>query len=227
MNRVEEQGALRPRDAVATAGLVLLFMLPMAMGLVPVMRQGQLWSLAGGVAVQTAATFGAVFVILRRRRIRWALLGWSGKLRLVVAGITAGCALFLAVQAAGLVLSRMAGPLPVSRTLLDAVLSQRSLKGLLLFLAVAGVLAPIGEELFFRGILYSALRNRYGRAAAAMASAVAFALLHGEWTAMAVPIWLAGVVLAVAYQATGSLVTPIVAHCVHNVLTAVVAYLVV
>lgn len=220
-----EQEALRPRDAVAAAGLVLLFMLPMAMGLMPVLRQGHLWSITGGVAIQTVATFSAVYVILRRRRIRWESLGWSGKTGLVAAGAASGILLYFAVQAAGWAFAHLGNPLPVSRTLLDSVITRRSAASLFLFVVVAGILAPVGEELFFRGILYTALRNRYGRIAAVIASAAVFALLHGEWTAMAVPIWLAGVILALAYQATGSLVVPMLAHCVHNILTAVVAYL--
>jgi membrane protease YdiL (CAAX protease family) len=42
----------------------------------------------------------------------------------------------------------------------------------------AVVLAPIGEELFFRGVLFRSVRDTYGFWAGALASSLAFGLIH-------------------------------------------------
>ena len=50
--------------------------------------------------------------------------------------------------------------------------------GIALTFALACVLAPIAEEVVFRGALLSAFRSRWGDATAIALSALAFALVH-------------------------------------------------
>ena len=47
-------------------------------------------------------------------------------------------------------------------------------------LIMAGVVAPLGEELAFRGLLFPWLRERFGVAVAALLSGLLFASLHGK-----------------------------------------------
>ena len=49
-------------------------------------------------------------------------------------------------------------------------------KAFLVLLAV--VIAPISEELFFRGVLFRTVRDRHGFWPAALASAIPFGLVH-------------------------------------------------
>jgi membrane protease YdiL (CAAX protease family) len=85
------------------------------------------------------------------------------------------------------------------------------------------VVVPIGEEIFFRGFVFGGLRARWGVPAAAAASAVFFAAVHLQLV-HGLPIFLLGVLLALAYQRTGSLVPAIVAHALNNVVALLSAW---
>jgi membrane protease YdiL (CAAX protease family) len=86
------------------------------------------------------------------------------------------------------------------------------------------LVAPVAEELLFRGVLFSAIRKRFGLAIGLVGSAVAFGLVHyvpedpidvvitvAAATAM-------GVGLAIQYERRGNLIAPLSAHIAFNVL---------
>jgi membrane protease YdiL (CAAX protease family) len=84
--------------------------------------------------------------------------------------------------------------------------------------AVAAVfLAPVLEEMIFRGLLYPALRGLWNVPVAVCVTAVLFGLVHAPaaWGPMAV----FGVLLAYLVESTGSLLAAIVAHTAFNALT--------
>ncbi len=87
--------------------------------------------------------------------------------------------------------------------------------GLIIMTVMAGVVAPIAEEIAFRGLLYPWLRDRWGVPAAAVASGLCFAVLHG--VVILIPaLTVIGIVLAVLYQRSGSLWTAVIAHGIFN-----------
>lgn len=89
----------------------------------------------------------------------------------------------------------------------------------LLFGLLVGVLAPVAEEVFFRGFAFTALRRRLGTAGAAVASGILFGLVHlgGNTDAVFVPVLaLFGAGLALLYARTGSLLPGIVLHSLNN-----------
>lgn len=89
--------------------------------------------------------------------------------------------------------------------------------------AIAGafltcVLAPIAEELLFRGFLFTTLRNRMGIIAGGVVTGVLFGAIHlGSAPDAALPIlMLLGALLCWLYVVTGSLVPAIIAHALNN-----------
>jgi membrane protease YdiL (CAAX protease family) len=80
------------------------------------------------------------------------------------------------------------------------------------------VLAPIAEEVFFRGFFFTALRNRFGPWPAALATGVVFGAVHfGSAPAgYLVPLGFLGVVLCLVYWQTGSLYPCIGLHALNN-----------
>ncbi|HYC70582.1 MAG TPA: type II CAAX endopeptidase family protein [Opitutaceae bacterium] len=82
------------------------------------------------------------------------------------------------------------------------------------------VVAPLSEELMFRGVLYRFLRQRFGRAVALTASSLLFAAIHFNWSSFASLAALAAV-LALAYEKTGDLRVPVVAHGLFNLNTTI------
>jgi uncharacterized protein len=99
------------------------------------------------------------------------------------------------------------------------------LKGSLM--AIAVVLAPIAEEVVFRGGLFRYFRTRIPRWVAIALTSFLFGALHVSWdsTLVGLPSFAPMVVLAVvfclAYERTGSIATVIVAHALFNSYTFV------
>ena len=77
------------------------------------------------------------------------------------------------------------------------------------------MVAPLFEELFFRGIAYPILKQRFGAAAALVTVSVVFALIHWHLPSMA-PLFALSLGLGIAYEITGSLLTPITMHALFN-----------
>jgi membrane protease YdiL (CAAX protease family) len=77
------------------------------------------------------------------------------------------------------------------------------------------VVAPLGEELLFRAGLFRISRRYLPRWAALLLSALAFASLHLS-TVHFVPLTVLGVVFGIAYERSGSLLVPVIAHGLFN-----------
>jgi uncharacterized protein len=90
------------------------------------------------------------------------------------------------------------------------------------FLIGALVVAPIAEEVYFRGMLFQALHERTGLWPAIVVSSVAFAYLHTTQGDLAADLFVfarvlpLGMVLAWAFHRRRTLVVPITAHMVVN-----------
>jgi membrane protease YdiL (CAAX protease family) len=80
------------------------------------------------------------------------------------------------------------------------------------------VVAPICEELLFRGFIFSALRNWRGPWPAALITGVLFGAVHGLSAPAQdlLPLAFLGFVLCLIYQQTGSLYPCIVLHLLNN-----------
>ena len=87
------------------------------------------------------------------------------------------------------------------------------LKFYLVFTAVA--LAPVSEELLFRGLLMPFLARRTGLAISITVSAALFALLHFNLAAF-LPIFLLGLALGGVYVLTGRIAASIMLHTLFN-----------
>ena len=93
----------------------------------------------------------------------------------------------------------------------------------LLTLLKSALLAPICEEIFFRGYLQGAL-SRISKAKAALVSALVFALAHGLSLYGFVPRLLLGLLLSLLMEKTGTLLAPVLVHGCYNAAIVVIAY---
>ncbi|MBP7830107.1 MAG: CPBP family intramembrane metalloprotease [Kiritimatiellae bacterium] len=85
---------------------------------------------------------------------------------------------------------------------------------LLLFLLAVG-LAPVFEEVIFRGILLPLVARRWGVAAAVVAVSALFALVHGHLPSL-LPLFLIAVAFSLGYIYSGSLLVPVTMHALFN-----------
>lgn len=92
-------------------------------------------------------------------------------------------------------------------------------QGWQLILAFIGlvIIAPISEEIFFRGFLYRGLRRSWPIWLAAIGTSLLFALAHGQWN-VAVDVFLLSLLLIFVYQKTNNLWLCIGMHATKNLL---------
>jgi membrane protease YdiL (CAAX protease family) len=99
-----------------------------------------------------------------------------------------------------------------------------SAAGIAIAVVYAIVIAPIHEELFFRGILFRGVRDRYGLVPGLLATGVGFALIHYTDAPWQNAVLLMGVMLFNGmalgwwYERRGTIVAPIVVHMMFNVI---------
>lgn|GEM_PF-618525 len=91
----------------------------------------------------------------------------------------------------------------------------RSEMGVGLFILVAVIMAPLFEEIVFRGFLFRGFANSWGWIWGAVASACVFGLAHLQFDVF-IPLAALGFALAWVYKRTGSLWTSITMHALFN-----------
>ncbi|MDP9243679.1 MAG: CPBP family intramembrane metalloprotease [Chloroflexota bacterium] len=84
------------------------------------------------------------------------------------------------------------------------------------------IVAPIAEELFFRGVAFNAWLREHGYRRALFGSSALFALIHGSLLAL-LPIFLLGIGLALVYGRSRSLLAVIVMHATVNGISVALA----
>jgi membrane protease YdiL (CAAX protease family) len=85
----------------------------------------------------------------------------------------------------------------------------------LLFMVAICVVAPLCEELVFRGVLYRGMRDMAGKPAAVIGSALLFTAIHLSPTHV-LGVFTVGCVLALLYERAGTIVAPMTLHVAHN-----------
>lgn len=78
-----------------------------------------------------------------------------------------------------------------------------------------GILAPLGEEVVFRGVVYGQFKKVMKVPLAIVLSGLAFGLFHGNLV-QAVYATVIGILLALVYELYGTLIAPMVFHGIAN-----------
>jgi membrane protease YdiL (CAAX protease family) len=104
-----------------------------------------------------------------------------------------------------------------------ALLSAKSLNDLLLNLFFVAVLAGVGEELLFRGLIQRILVRKYGRWTGIVIAAILFSAMHMQFYGF-FPRFLLGVVLGILFAYSGSLWVAILAHFFYDAMLITAAY---
>lgn len=113
---------------------------------------------------------------------------------------------------------------PTQHPIVAQVQSALSWQQLIIPLFLAGVAAPITEEILYRLFTFLPLKDKWGLWGGALVSAAIFALFHfnAYWLAEMIIV---GMGFALLYVWTGSLLTPITAHSFINTSKIVMMYL--
>lgn len=227
---VEDPGDRYPfwnwRDLVFIAGLAFVLLLLASIGTGAVLLFGA-WhphAKALGPLVTTFIFYGLFFWLLyaffklRYRRPFWRSLAWLPPPPMRISPPAWGVLTAGAVIALGALLRPPQGKVPLEQMLEDPVSI-----GLTAVFAVT--LAPLCEELAFRGLLFPVAARTFGAVAGAAITALPFALLHGPeygWTWQRVlPIFGVGFAFGWMRYKTGSTAAAAVMHAAYNAMFVV------
>ncbi len=135
---------------------------------------------------------------------------WGRSVRLLVA-VWIGFFVLSAIWAVALSLDEQ-------QTLPDELGANGPLVNALAVIVLVTVIAPIGEELFFRGFFYGSLRNWRGPILAGVLTGAVFGLIHVGSAPIGylVPLAIFGAGLCLLYELTGSLYPAIALHALNN-----------
>jgi len=99
-----------------------------------------------------------------------------------------------------------------------------SISDIILFYLIGGLIAPVAEEIFFRGIIYGYIKsimfkklNQWSIPAALTISTYLFVIAHQTGAAIPLPQLVGGIVFCIAYEFEKSLITPIMIHSLGNI----------
>jgi len=103
---------------------------------------------------------------------------------------------------------------PTEQQIVKLIENSEQINPILLYFGIA-ISAPLAEELFFRGIVYRTFAKKINLRNGIIISSILFSLLHFDL--FYIPqIFLISVIFSMAYNETGSILTPIIAHLISN-----------
>ena len=184
-------------------------------------QRGQLAQSGLLVIVQLAFLLPLV-IIFAYRRISWRALGF-GKFNWSTLGI--GCGLLIGGYAIILLHNALLTLLGVHTQGQEITQLFGTLKSPFWFFIVGAILAPLVEEMFFRGFLFQGFRARYGWVTGLLLSSAIFGLAHLDPVAL-IPTFILGCVLAYLYHRSNSIWPSVTVHVLVNCVGLLSAYLI-
>lgn len=115
----------------------------------------------------------------------------------------------------GIVFCVFLGIEPEPHPLVDILKKEKSILFFYYLVLVATIIAPVFEELLFRGLFYQALKKQMGMLMASVISSGFFSLLHFN-TAQFLPIAGLGMLLCFIFEYTNSIIPAVFIHIFNN-----------
>ncbi len=205
------------RDTWIGAGLLFFVMLGLIVGIYFLPKLDMSLILVGSELLLMLPVW---WLAVRKYGASWRMLGLR-KFTPVALGL--GCGLMILSWGFNLVYSLFLALFDVRAQPDFAPIFAETTSPWMIFLA--GVLiAPIVEEIIFRGFIFAGFKARYGWVKAAIFSSGLFALIHIQPLAI-LGIFVMGMIFAYLYQYSGSIWPGIVMHMSTNLLALSAAYL--
>ena len=204
------------------AGLLLLLQLPRLLGVTELraalLRRPLITSMTAGALVYGLSVLATYAVIVRRAHGNWREIGFrTPPLLPMLLTPVVFIGQMTALIVINVILLSLVGEFenPQVEALTDP--TGFSWLNFGFVFVVGAIIAPIVEELLFRGLLYQWLRRRAGVAVAVVASAAIFSVVH--FIPLLMPaLFAVGIILALAFEWSKSLWVTITLHFMQNAL---------
>ncbi|HNK62734.1 MAG TPA: CPBP family intramembrane metalloprotease [Anaerolineales bacterium] len=197
-------------DAWLGLALLIVLLLAFFVGVSLLQLEGMFSQMA--VSSFELLLLAPIAVIFSWRKIAWRELGLRGfERREIFRGLGLLALVYIVVAVNNIVMTAL-GVVTQADVVFDIL--GESASPIPLVVATV-VIAPIVEELFFRGFLFKGLRDQYGWKNALMFSSIIFSLFHMQVAAL-VPTFLLGALFAYIYQRTESVYPGMLLHFLVN-----------
>ncbi|WP_088225874.1 type II CAAX endopeptidase family protein [Desulfosporosinus sp. FKB] len=165
-----------------------------------------------------------IWVFMRLIRRPFSDLGFvRPSKRFLLLGLGAGFFLFFSIGLLGNELTKILG-IPAPQSFALAVKGASYPWEFALLTLLGGVIAPIKEEMLFRGLIYPPLREANGKGRGIILTGIFFAMLHFDLIRF-LPLFLGGIVLTWLYERSSSIWPSVVAHGTWNILMALALWI--
>ena len=203
-------------------GVGLLILLSIGMLTAALLGLGKQYLQTVGVLVLELLYLMPVALIFAWRRIPWKYLGF-GKFSVNVLGI--GCGLLIGAYVIILLHNSVLSVLGVDTQGDQIFQIFKQLKSPIWFFTVGAVVAPLVEEIFFRGFLFQGFRQKYGWLPAMLLSSAIFGAAHLDPVSL-IPTFILGCVLAYIYHRSNSVWPGVLYHAAINSFSLLAVYVI-
>ena len=178
-------------------------------------------ALGAFVQVQLGFCLVAYLGITKRRPISFLGLGQQGPWRVLGQAVVGLIVALIVMNAVDFALHHWvlhsAAPEQSDQAIVQTFLQTGSRATQIVLIVSACVVAPLMEELMYRGMIFGLARSIIGARLAAIFGASVFALAHADAVA-ALPLFLLALAFTIMYVRTGSLLVPVAMHALFNAL---------
>ncbi|MEN6462629.1 MAG: type II CAAX endopeptidase family protein [Syntrophomonas sp.] len=172
--------------------------------------------------VQFIVTVALVLLLAKGQYSNLGIRNASGR-NYVKYGVMGGIVLLIIITLSGYVVQHFRPDLQ-PQVYEEMLRSVKELSGFMMVFLIGVVLAPISEELFYRGMIYPVFRNYLGPFGGAIAAGAIFGLSHWDlWRT--IPLAIGGAILCYIYEKTGSIFVSALAHGIWNGIMSLIIYL--
>jgi membrane protease YdiL (CAAX protease family) len=181
----------------------------------------RVWGIIVGTLAFQGVGLVCVMAFLRGVKLTWQEafgLGAPGSVRAALLGALACILALPVVLGLNYLSAQLLTSVDVEAVAQPAVRVLRAVQSPLLkiyFGVVAVLVAPVAEELFFRGILYPTIKQGGYPRVALWGTSLFFAAVHANLLTF-LPLTVLALLFVALYERTGNLFAPMAAHCVFN-----------
>ena len=161
-----------------------------------------------------------LYFMYRRKQVSVSTIGLTqdrffSNIGIGLMGYLSSLPVFVALLLAVLGIAHLLHYDPPPQPIQEIFFGEKANETLLIATFFVALAAPFFEEVFFRGFLYNALKHWMSPVQALLINSLLFAWLHANLIGF-VPILFLGILLTLLYEKTGSLVSSITVHMLHN-----------
>jgi membrane protease YdiL (CAAX protease family) len=203
------------RDVLSIHVLRIVLGLLLVQYIMPILFPGSSFAVE---VMDRLLVIGLVWLVVRKHHGSFRKLGISfEKLGTrLLQGLSAGLALLFVSLYSERLYATVLFLTPAQHPLVAMVENAASWQALLIPLFLAGLAAPVAEEILYRLFTFLAFKERWGLWGGAIISSALFALMHfnAYWLG---EMMVVGIGLALLYYFTGSLISAMTAHAFINI----------